>query len=474
MIPKVFHFIFGLAPDFGGKPFSFFHYVAVRSALCVHPGWKAIVHYQYEPSGPYWRATRDIAEAHKVEAPTEVFGNPLLHYAHRSDVLRLQILQEYGGVYLDMDTICVRPLDDLCAHDALLGMETCNGKEQGLCNAVILAAAGAAFIQKWLGAYRTFRSKGHDKYWCEHSVQVPAKLARAHPDLCRILPPTAFFSPDWSEEGLQQMFLCHSAFPHSYLHHLWEFVAWKHLCRFNECNIFRLESTYARLARSFFSTTDSERLLRYREEHGKTLIRTFGKKINLGCGSRPLAACLNIDFARESNADLFCDLEREIWPIPDDSVEEAFVHHVLEYMSTDLEHFLRELYRVCRDGAVVDVRLPGHAHDSTITDSADCRAFHPDALAMLDRVACTRAFMRGYSKTPLALYWNIDFVTVSVECVLVPRARRLAKVLSWLGLSRETVSPCFRSFYDATHVVLRVRKGNPVDLRRHDDPATTR
>ena len=71
MIPLQFHFIFGLQPDFGGKPFSFFHYMAVKSALSVHPGAKAFFYYEHEPRGIYWEVARRYVETVPIKAPTE-------------------------------------------------------------------------------------------------------------------------------------------------------------------------------------------------------------------------------------------------------------------------------------------------------------------------------------------------------------------------------------------------------------------
>ncbi|CAE7499714.1 unnamed protein product [Symbiodinium natans] len=38
---------------------------------------------------------------------------PYLHLAHRADYLRCYLLHHYGGLYLDVDTICLRSLADL-------------------------------------------------------------------------------------------------------------------------------------------------------------------------------------------------------------------------------------------------------------------------------------------------------------------------------------------------------------------------
>lgn len=39
---------------------------------------------------------------------TEVFGNPVWHYAHKADVIRLEALKEFGGIYLDVDVLVTR------------------------------------------------------------------------------------------------------------------------------------------------------------------------------------------------------------------------------------------------------------------------------------------------------------------------------------------------------------------------------
>src|SRR5687767_12052334 len=54
MIPNRIHFIFGLHPDFGGKPFSFVHYLAIASAAAVNSPSEIILHHAHEPAGEWW------------------------------------------------------------------------------------------------------------------------------------------------------------------------------------------------------------------------------------------------------------------------------------------------------------------------------------------------------------------------------------------------------------------------------------
>lgn len=193
MIPNIIHFVFGLSPDFGGRPFSFIHYLAVKSAYDCNKPDKIYFHHAYEPEGEWWEKSRPYLTLSKVEIPKEVFGNPLLHYAHAADVIRLQVLLEHGGIYLDVDVVCVRPFEPLLGHPAVMGKE----REGGLCNAVILAEKNSEFIRSWYESYTTFRSRGKDEFWSEHSVEVPFNLARKQTATVRVVGRHAFFWPTY-------------------------------------------------------------------------------------------------------------------------------------------------------------------------------------------------------------------------------------------------------------------------------------
>jgi len=217
MIPNVFHFCYALLPD---AKFGFLEYLAIKSACEVNRPERIYLHYQHECSGPWWEKARELVTLRKTEAPTEVFGRPIAHFAHRTDVLRLQLLQEEGGIYLDIDTLCLRPFTDLLVHPCVLGWE--GGR--GLCNAVILSEPRGRFVGAWLESYRTFRSQGHDDYWDEHSVLMPAQLAgdpRLSPHI-KTVSKRAFFFPLWDD----MRFLFKSSdlrkFRESYCVHYWE------------------------------------------------------------------------------------------------------------------------------------------------------------------------------------------------------------------------------------------------------------
>jgi hypothetical protein len=245
MIPRILHFCFGLSPDFGGKPWSLVHYACIRSAVERLKPEKAIMHCQYEPSGPWWDLTRPYLNVNKVVAPQEVFGNRLHHFAHRADVLRLTTLIEHGGIYLDCDVFVHRDFDDLLGHPVVMGFEGRGEAEVGLCNGVILAEKGAPFLQRWFEGYRSFRSKGHDTFWVEHSVELPRKLMREHPEDVVALPYNAFHWPTCIE--LPLLFEAgHGVDPKGlYANHLWETIAWWHYLKdHNPGRVRRTESPF--------------------------------------------------------------------------------------------------------------------------------------------------------------------------------------------------------------------------------------
>ncbi|MDX2047192.1 MAG: glycosyltransferase [Chitinophagaceae bacterium] len=259
MIPNIFHFVFGLAPDFGGKPFGLMHYIAVKSAAEINKPGKIYYHYQYEPSGEWWERAKPLLTLNKIEAPEEISGNRLYHVAHKADIVRLKMLHQHGGVYLDMDTICAKPLHNLYQHSFIMGKEfrpADQDKTFVLNNAILMAEPQSEFINIWLNSYTSFRSKGRDEYWDEHSCKISFKLAEENPRLITLLSPYHFYYPLYNEAGLKMLFEEQHDFPEAYVHHLWESYAWdKYLRDITPDKIVSNEATYSKLARMYMTLT---------------------------------------------------------------------------------------------------------------------------------------------------------------------------------------------------------------------------
>lgn len=229
MIPKSLHYVFGMARNGGGKPWSLGHYACLRSAVERIKPKDVYFYYEFEPKGPWWDLTRNLVDLEKIQAPHTIFGNPVVHPAHRADVVRLEKLISRGGIYLDADVFVHRSFDDLLGNTTVLGYQDVGGPGTGLCNAVILSEAQAPFLERWYSEYRSFRSLGTDAFWDEHSVQVPMQLSKRFPDELTLLPQQAFFWPGFRPDGIKLIFdgSAEIDISKSFATHLWEALAWE-------------------------------------------------------------------------------------------------------------------------------------------------------------------------------------------------------------------------------------------------------
>ena len=91
-------------------------------------------------------------------------------------------------------------------------------------------------------------------------------------------------------------------------------------------------------------------------------------KLNLGCGTDYIEGWVNID-----NGNTKCDIKHDIesfpWPIENSCVDEIKMQHILEHISKDnFIPFLREVYRVCSNNAMIYIISPHAGSDNFWTD----------------------------------------------------------------------------------------------------------
>lgn len=250
----------------GIRPFGFSHYMAVRSAAARHPGFRVILWCIAEREGAYWEAVKEIADIVIVPAPQRVFGNPVMHPAHQSDIVRMSVLRAYGGIYLDLDTITLRSLEPLFSTTRTVMARELISTEprveaESLGNSIILSPPNAPFMAAWWDSYEHFDSR----YWAHSSTKMPHLLNEARPTLGCILAPEAFFVPSWDQAGLASLFQGVVAFPDAYVFHLWESMSWPVLNEINETNVWTRVDTYSFACRAILSSKDIERLADLRD-----------------------------------------------------------------------------------------------------------------------------------------------------------------------------------------------------------------
>lgn len=217
MIPKVISFNFGFSSDFAGKPFNLIHFLAVKSAKIVN-NCEILLYYKHAPNeNPWWEEAKKYCTMIECNPPTEIFENKLEFAAYQSDVFRLEWLNTNGGIYFDIDTISIKPIDSLLSYNFVMGEEWANGKQFGLCNAVMMAEKGSEFGKLWLEEY-----KNYDPNWGVMSVVRPMEIAKKYPNLIKVEPFFSFFKYSWSEEDLKIMHTEPRIISGAYVLHLWE------------------------------------------------------------------------------------------------------------------------------------------------------------------------------------------------------------------------------------------------------------
>ena len=143
-------------------------------------------------------------------------------------------------------------------------------------------------------------------------------------------------------------------------------------------------------------------------------------RLNLGCGFDKKAGWINVDKNSLSEPDQIVDLESTPWPWPDSSIAEIQMRHVLEHLGETTESYLsiiREIWRICRPGALVRIVVPHPRHDHFLNDPTHVRPITVQGLEMFSQKRNQEWVRKGFSNTPLGLQIGVDFEIVSFDVV---------------------------------------------------------
>lgn len=130
MIPKIIHYCW-----FGRGEMPKLMKKCVKSWDKYCPGWKIILWNEdnFDVNSTLW--TKQAYEAKK--------------YAFVTDYVRLKVLYEQGGIYMDADVELVQPIDEFLKHEAFSGFESATTVPTG----IIAAQARQQVIKGWLDWY---------------------------------------------------------------------------------------------------------------------------------------------------------------------------------------------------------------------------------------------------------------------------------------------------------------------------------
>ncbi|SRR6266498_1386939 len=79
-------------------------------------------------------------------------------------------------------------------------------------------------------------------------------------------------------------------------------------------------------------------------------------KLDIGSGKRKREGFIGIDLSLGASVDVRADLETAL-PFADNTFSEVWMNHVFEHLNDPI-HSMEEIWRVCKDGATVEIRGP--------------------------------------------------------------------------------------------------------------------
>jgi len=228
-IPKVIHLLY-----FGETEFYNFHHRCVHSMIQYMPDYAIRIYNAKEPVGnKYWDDIKKQSNVtvHKIDPPMFFDGFELKHFQYKADVVRLELLYEHGGVYLDLDMLIMRPFHEVFAsgHSFYISEERCGGNGGGaLINAFLAAKPKNEFIKLWLNEFKSGLRLG---IWAHHIRDSNKKLIEDHPHYLhkyriKILDGKLFMPLHWQDTVafIHSETVPHVFPPESYGTHLWETI----------------------------------------------------------------------------------------------------------------------------------------------------------------------------------------------------------------------------------------------------------
>lgn len=205
MIPNIIHFIY--FDSSCARRFSYMNALAVKVAYHVQ-GATIYMHYNEEQKdNPNWESIKPYVKLMKMDAPTQFRGIPLNYIQYQADATRLELLEYYGGIYMDTDQLLLKPLTPLMDdYQCVMGGESYKDHArdlhdtsaiQSLSSGLIMSAPNSQFITKWIENW----PKGFNQnVWANHAVVLPFQLSKQYPNDVHILETEAFTPFDFRDD----------------------------------------------------------------------------------------------------------------------------------------------------------------------------------------------------------------------------------------------------------------------------------
>ena len=120
--------------------------------------------------------------------------------------------------------------------------------------------------------------------------------------------------------------------------------------------------------------------------------------------------------------------------------------HVLEHIGQNPDVFnsiIKELYRICKNNSIVDIRVPHPRHDDFISDPTHVRPITILGLQLYDKSMNEKWEKMKAANTPLALIHGVNFTIKDVNFVL---EKKYAKLLENKEIDQNELQEYIRKY----------------------------
>lgn len=158
VVPNYIHYV-----NFAVNPVDYIYFICILSVFQNQKPDKIFFHYDNKNvfSGKYWDILeelpgfKDIVVFRHIKIPDKIFNQPInqkWQIWHASDFIRIQILMEYGGIFLESDCYLVKEINNFRRFEIVVSWN----KGQSLGNQVIVAHKNARFLKRYLDCFQTY------------------------------------------------------------------------------------------------------------------------------------------------------------------------------------------------------------------------------------------------------------------------------------------------------------------------------
>lgn len=179
-------------------------------------------------------------------------------------------------------------------------------------------------------------------------------------------------------------------------------------------------------------------------------------KINIGGGYTRYPDFKTVDIDPLTNPDFCFNLETETYPFETSSVEEVKAHHIMEHIGPGFFHMMKELYRVCKHGALIDIVVPHHRHDIFFGDASHIRPITVEMFFQFSKKFNTYELETWRSSSGFGVRLDVDFEVVTYNYVMEQYWAEQFKTMSEEQVNR--ISRTYNNVIQEVHIMLMVIK----------------